>query len=453
MKIQLILTVILLAPFLINAQSENALFFDNIDDHVVAPGASATIANANAVSMSMWVYPENAFPTFPDYDGYGGIRNNFDADFYLLQLTATDIEARFRNNLGTAFDIVFPGLVLNTWQHFALTYNGAMLTLYHNGTAVDSVSASGTITNTVEAFYIGMLPWTSANFYMNGKIDEVSLWSKALTPAEVSCLYSGAVNPVQTGLELYYRFNQGTASGNNLSVSSLLDATGSINGLLNNFALNGTTSNFVTGVTSSNTTTINDVLCPGDSYVFGSQTITVPGTYYEAYSLPGGCDSIVQLNLASVAFNTTVSQTGPLLTSMQSGAAYQWIDCGNGNTPVAGATGQSFTATSNGQYAVFLTFGNCSDTTLCVNVTNVGLHDLHDALLIASPNPFSENFTLVLPANHQNREIRVYDSSGRKVYTAITDVEKIIIPAVSWDASVYYITVEGYTKPLRLIKY
>ena len=63
----------------VSAQSENALYFDNIDDHVTAPNASATIANINAISMTMWIYPQNAAPAFPDYDGFGGFRNNSNA--------------------------------------------------------------------------------------------------------------------------------------------------------------------------------------------------------------------------------------------------------------------------------------------------------------------------------------------------------------------------------------
>ena len=42
----------------------------------------------------------------------------------------------------------------------------------------------------------------------------------------------------------------------------------------------------------------------------------------------------------------------------------QWIDCNNGQ-PVAGATSQSFAATTPGTYAVIVTDGACSDTSEC----------------------------------------------------------------------------------------
>jgi Concanavalin A-like lectin/glucanases superfamily/Secretion system C-terminal sorting domain len=423
----------------LSAQSDNALYFDNFDDHVTVPNASAVIANSNAISMTMWIYPENTAPTFPDYDGFGGFRNNSNADFFFLQLTATNVEARFRNSAGIAYDIVFTGLVLNTWQHFAMTYDGATLTLYHNGVVAGSVAATGTISSAFETFYLG-------------KIDEASLWSKALSPAEIACMYTGAIDPTSTNLELYYRFNQGVAGGVNGAVNTLSDATGSINGTLNNFTLSGPVSNWVPGVITANSSVAADVICPGTTYTFGSQTITTPGNYYEAFPTSGGCDSIAQLVLTTVTFNASISQVGPVLTANQLGAAYQWIDCTNGNLAIAGATNQTYTATANGQYAVILTLGGCSDTTVCATVTNVGLNDLQSAAITASPNPFNDYITLSLPASINNKQVIVYDVTGREVYNTVSNEKQLVISTSSWTASVYYVSIEGVAKRVKLIK-
>jgi len=452
MKKLLLLLTCAFTSLNLSAQTENSLYFDNVDDYVSVPNASAAIANSNAISMTMWVYPQNAAPTFPDYDGIGGIRNNATADFYFLQLTTSNVEARFRNSLGTPYDIVFTGLILNTWQHFAMTYDGAMLTLYHNGVVAGSIAATGNISSTIESFNIGMTPWPGSDFYMNGKIDEISLWSKALTPAEINCMYTGAIDPSSANLELYYRCNQGTAGGNNTTVSNLSDATGSINGVLNTFALTGATSNFVAGVTTANSSVVNDLLCPGSSYTFGSQTITAPGTYYEAYPLAGGCDSIAQLNLTTVVMNMVVGQVGPVLTAQQSGALYQWINCSTGNSIIPGATNQSYTATANGQYAVILTLGGCTDTTTCANVTNVGLNDLESASITASPNPFNENITLQIPGNVSGKQIIVYDITGREIYNALCTSEQMVISTATWNKSIYFIAIEGFATRMKVVK-
>ena len=115
-----------------NAQSENALFFDNIDDQVVVASGSSAIAGSTAMSLTMWVNPQNPFPAFPDFDGFAGIRNNADADFYMLHLNTTEVEARFRNSTGVNYDVVASGITLNTWQHLAMTYDGTTLKTYKN---------------------------------------------------------------------------------------------------------------------------------------------------------------------------------------------------------------------------------------------------------------------------------------------------------------------------------
>ena len=52
--------------FITKAQTENALDFDNVDDHIIVPGASALIANSTQISLSCWVKPMNANIVFPE---------------------------------------------------------------------------------------------------------------------------------------------------------------------------------------------------------------------------------------------------------------------------------------------------------------------------------------------------------------------------------------------------
>jgi len=452
MKKTLLTLVLAINSLLLFGQSGNALYFDNVDDVVTVPNASALIANSTTISMSFWVYPQNTTSIYPDLDGFAGFRNNTDADFYLVQLNSTDVEPRFRNSAGANFDFVLTGLQLNSWQHFVMTYDGITLRVYHNGVLGGSVPANGSISLLNETFYMGQTPWPGAGFFLNGKLDEVSLWNKTLSQAEIDCIYNGAIDPTSANLKLYYRFNQGVAGGTNTGVNTLSNAAGSTNnGVLNTFALTGTTSNWVNGVATANSSTTNDIICPGETVIFGSQTITAPGSYYEAYPVTGGCDSIAQLNLSTVSFNTNLSQVGPVLTSQQSGALYQWINCGTG-IPVPGATSQSYTATANGQYAAIITMGGCSDTSVCATVTNVGLNDLQAASITASPNPFNENITIQLPGNNSGRQVIVYDVTGREVYNAISTSNQMVISTANWNPSVYFIAIEGYTTRMKMVK-
>lgn len=438
------------------AQSENAISFDNFDDFITAPSASSLLAGGSEISMTFWVLASNTAPTYPDYDGFAGFRNNNDADFYILQLTANGLEARFRNSTGVNYDVTFGGFQTGTPQHLALTYDGSTLTLYHNGVLAGSAPASGTITNTFESFYIGMLPWTGANFYTNGRVDEVSLWNKALTPTEINCIYEGAINPNENGLLLYYKCNQGISGGNNAAITGLTDSKGNINGILNNFALNGTSSNFVNGVLTGNSASVNDSICPGGSYIFGSQTLTTPGVYFESFSGSSGCDSVVTLYLTASAsnINTTVAQNGIILTAQQAGASYQWIDCANGNTPIPGDTNQTFTAAINGQYAVIISFNGCSDTSACYNITGVGLPENSGSGIVVNPSSaFTEEIIITNSALQNSIDMVISDISGKTVSKfKISGGASVKINTSSWSPGIYLLAQTEGSFRQRLMK-
>ena len=241
----------LLSLFLLQgvfAQNQNALDFDGIDDQVIVPNGASLITSGSGISLGMWVYPRNSAPGFPNLDCFGGIRNNVDADFYMIQISASSIEARFRNSSGINFDIVYNGLLLNTWQHFVFTYDGTATKLFHNGVEVSSVSANGSINNSSETLYIGNGLYQGTEFTMDGKADEVVLFDRAVTQQEVNCFYRGSVDTTLSGLKLYYNCNQGIADGNNAGLTTLNGLSGQPAGTLANFALSGTGSNWVSGM-------------------------------------------------------------------------------------------------------------------------------------------------------------------------------------------------------------
>jgi hypothetical protein len=81
--------------------------------------------------------------------------------------------------------------------------------------------------------------------YMNGSLDEVRLWNRAMSNEEIEyrafCILNGRI----PGLLANYHFDQGYVNHNNSSETILHDSsTYSYNGTLNNFALQGSSSNW-----------------------------------------------------------------------------------------------------------------------------------------------------------------------------------------------------------------
>ncbi len=79
---------------------------------------------------------------------------------------------------------------IGKWVHVATTYDGKEHKLFVDGKLDASIKKSGQISEVAESFYIG---WVDNNRYFDGIIDEVMLWSKALTADDLA--RSLSVNP------------------------------------------------------------------------------------------------------------------------------------------------------------------------------------------------------------------------------------------------------------------
>ncbi len=172
--------------------------------------------------------------------------------------------------------------------------------LYLNGVAIDSLSYSGSISQTPNNnLYIGA--HLTYNRYYQGIIDEVKIWNICKTESQISASMNSELCATQSGLRAYYKFNQGKIAQNNPSVKKLNDQSGfGNNGTLTNFALSGTGSNWVKGVTlfkAATNVSINVDVC--DRYLSPSRkfTWTQSGTYVDTIPTWFGCDSALSINL------------------------------------------------------------------------------------------------------------------------------------------------------------
>ncbi len=227
------------------SQSNQYLDFDGTNDYVNVNNASALVAGASALSMTGWFFA-NSLAYGHGMFGFRGTGTTF----YMIELGSGSIECRVYVGT-TLYTYTAPNgtIVPNMWQHYAWVYDGSAAKLYLNGTLVGSVACSGTFsTSTTVPFMIGLSPVTGYNFYYSGHIDEVSLWNKALTVAEIQNIKNNEINVASnpSGLKLYYKFNQGVPAGNNISITKLTSEVNSptYDGDLMNFAMTGATSNF-----------------------------------------------------------------------------------------------------------------------------------------------------------------------------------------------------------------
>jgi hypothetical protein len=174
----------------------------------------------------------------------------------------------------------------------------------------------------------------------------------------------------------------------------------------------------ITRITGEASYLYNDyhTMCDGDSYYWHGMNYSTSITDTAFYTTMHGCDSNYILHLTANVVDVGVTVAGNAITANNTGAAYQWIDCNNGNLPVAGETGQSYAPFSNGSYAVIVTQGLCSDTSDCINVTTIGLMENNlSGTFNVFPNPANGSINIQPNQEVINATIRLVNVTGQIV--------------------------------------
>ncbi len=99
-----------------------------------------------------------------------------------------------RSSGGTAYTGATATGTAGTWTHLAATYDGTTLRLYVNGVLQNSVAAPLPF-DSAESLYIGGDPGCSGRSWYTGLVDDVYLFTQALTADEVKVVMQGPVKP------------------------------------------------------------------------------------------------------------------------------------------------------------------------------------------------------------------------------------------------------------------
>ena len=160
--------------------------FNGTSDYVSVPD-SASLDFTNEFTVMTWIYISSSSTNFwlfsknpPGFgSGYGIAFENGSGKIW----PHLGIGGSLRNpksNGGTAF---------GQWNQIVITYNGSQIVIYLNGRLDSTIAQTGAFDINNGPLYIGNAPGSPTEF-LNGKIDDLALWDKALTDAEVKLIYS-----------------------------------------------------------------------------------------------------------------------------------------------------------------------------------------------------------------------------------------------------------------------
>jgi len=186
----------------ISGKIDNAVEFDGTDDYVdVADSTSFNFSSATQKLMILaWIYPTNVTGRFDILSKYQADTNKE----FLFYISNGLLVGRAYENLGGADftqmkhdtdDIV---IVINTWTHVAVLIDieNDDIDFYINGEQVADTALAGSanitdITNSTSVLSIGA-QFTDLGIVNDfiGKIDEVMIIERTLTPQEIKEIYT-----------------------------------------------------------------------------------------------------------------------------------------------------------------------------------------------------------------------------------------------------------------------
>ncbi len=185
----------------------HSLNFDGIDDYVSI--TSSSLVCGDQLSVAVWYYLDGA-----SVETMLLVSTGNQNDYHI----AVSEERRVISGIhsGSTHYQVTSDTVLEDagWYHIALVYDGASVKQYIGGVLDGEMAASGDVYSPQAdnlAFgsynYFGNPQW-----FVRGKLDDVSIWNIALTNSEVQSLMSTSPPIPSEGLLGYWNFNEGVGS-------------------------------------------------------------------------------------------------------------------------------------------------------------------------------------------------------------------------------------------------
>ena len=206
-----------------------------------------------------------------------------------------------------------------------------------------------------------------------------------------------------------------------------------------------------------NDSTGTDVISACNSYTWIDGITYTANNSTATYLLSNsnGGDSLVTLNLTINTLDLSTSNLGSVITANTSilgiPTSYQWLNCATNFSPIVGATNQSFTAITNGNYAVQITQGTCTGISECTAISNVSLFEENKKEVLIFPNPSSDIITISTNFNEATN-YELLDAQGRIVLKGIFSEAKSILNLEALNPGAFFLKIDRIPVPFIIVK-
>lgn len=197
-------------------ESQYAVGFDGSNDYIALTD-DAAYKPTTGLSVSVWIKTSSASVQriwdkqsgFPYY-GYGLLTVN--GKVY--------VECAYSaNSYGlTSVASVNTGL----WVHVTFAWDGTTGTIYINGAIDISYAMTGPLTYVVSEIPVIGGRYTGLTQMFNGLIDDLRIYNRAITAAEIQSIYRNSSSPPTDGLVAYFPMDEGTGTTTTDTVGGLV---------------------------------------------------------------------------------------------------------------------------------------------------------------------------------------------------------------------------------------
>ncbi|MGB3948552.1 MAG: LamG domain-containing protein, partial [Bacteroidia bacterium] len=243
--------------------ANSAYIFNGSSDNIsVASNSLLDFQTTNAFSLSYWIRPTSLSTSqisviLSKQTGSGASQDGWNSNI------ETNFQSKYRIQNGTStssctFAAISPTISSNQYQHIVQIYNGSNSYIYINGLLANQTACTALIGDNLSNMLIGKATWVNSNTKgFSGIIDDIAIYNRALTPSEVTQIYTGCnfhTSAIANGSTTF-------CQGNNVTLSSNQQGSPfTFKWLINNSIINGATSANYTVAASGNYSVIVDSL-------------------------------------------------------------------------------------------------------------------------------------------------------------------------------------------------
>ena len=187
-----------------NANSAYYVSGISCQPHILATVNTTSINTSGEVTFAFWIYREGDGCSAPRVFqfGDGSKENDLSGGHFVLGwangekrigIEHSSAGIRHRDyNWGSDLDD-------RTWYHIAYTFNGSIAKLYINGQLINTRSTAGSA-KLEQQFSMGRFNKPAYDAF-NGKLDDIGVWNRALSDAEILGLYKPGleINNIESG--------------------------------------------------------------------------------------------------------------------------------------------------------------------------------------------------------------------------------------------------------------